>query len=173
MLHPGDILYVPDPEPKWGVLNKGTTNTYTVKVPKTKIQIGFKDDDGPYANEPFAVEGLGAPQSGTADGSGVVTVDVPVYVREIRIAFLSRGIVCPVSVGDLDPIEEPSGVRKRLQHLGYTRGALFADLFASSDQELETQDRAAILVFQKAKGLNPTGVIDDATREALAKEHEF
>ncbi len=65
----------------------------------------------------------------------------------------------------MDPIDEPSGARKRLQHLGYGAG--------SDDEEIEVSDRLAILAFQQANGLKTTGTVDDATKEALTRAHDF
>ena len=66
----------------------------------------------------------------------------------------------------MDPIDEATGVRKRLEHLGYRSPAS-----EDSESEAEELDREAIEAFQKDQGMQPTGVLDDATMSGLAKTH--
>jgi peptidoglycan hydrolase-like protein with peptidoglycan-binding domain len=68
-----------------------------------------------------------------------------------------------MDVGGLDPVEETSGVQKRLVNLGHYRGPV--------DGEPSVDLTAAIRAFQSANGLEPTGEPDDATREKLRKVH--
>src|SRR5262249_3005243 len=116
----------------------------------------------------YVIEGLGAPLQGTTDGSGVLTAEIPVHAREVNVIFEATHVQYEVRIGDLDPIDETTGVRKRLEHLVYrkpTRGA------SESDSEAEEADRDAITAFQEAKGLEATGEMDDATRAALVDAH--
>ena len=48
-----------------------------------------------------------------------MTFDVAVHLRECQITFTGPNNVYPIAIGEMNPSEEPSGVRKRLQHLGY------------------------------------------------------
>jgi hypothetical protein len=93
--------------------------------------------------------------------------EAPVHVREARVSFPAKKLVFPVLVGDMDPIDEPSGVRQRLQHLGY----LLPGSETLSEDDVAARDRDAIAAFQSKKGLPPTGTINDATRAALDAEH--
>jgi hypothetical protein len=169
LLHPGDILYVPETEPHWLVLKAGTVNRYVARIPKTTVKLGFKNRKGPLANEPYVVQGLGAPLEGTTDGEGRVVLEVPVHVRECQVVFAGQGVIYPVQVGDMDPIDEPTGVRKRLQHLGYGRADGDDE---QTDDDAAVKDRLAILAFQHDHGLMATGIADDATRAVLANAHE-
>ncbi len=58
LLHPGDILYVPNPR-RSGTSWQRKDEFLAVNVPKTKIQLALKKK---FANEPYEIEGLGAPQ---------------------------------------------------------------------------------------------------------------
>lgn len=167
LLHPGDILYVPDCKRQWLPLKAGADNLYISKVPRTTIRLAFKDLDEPRANEPYVIRGMGEPEEGTTDGDGVIEVKVPVHIREIQITFPKARITYPVHIGDMDPVGETSGVRKRLQHLGY----LWA-LEAGEADDPEAMDRLAILAFQQDQGLEATGIMDEATRAALANAHD-
>lgn len=161
-LHPGDVLAIPDAPPAPLVLKVGAFNGYTARVPLVKVPLALKNADGPLKNEPFAVEGLGAPLEGVTDGAGVATFEVPVRVREVTIFLPSRGMRFQLGIGHLDPITEPSGVYARLVNLGYARGG---GTPSALDQ------RRAVTDFQRAEGLTPTGEVDDATRRRLGELH--
>jgi hypothetical protein len=161
-LHPGDVLVLPDAPPSRLVLTVGSFNGYTARVPMVKVPLSLMDDDGPLRDQPFVVEGLGAPLEGVTDGEGLATFEVPVHVREVTVFLPARGLRFQIAVGDLDPITEPSGVYARLVNLGYARGG-------GTPSALDQQH--AIADFQRAEGLSATGEVDDATRQRLAEVH--
>jgi N-acetylmuramoyl-L-alanine amidase len=68
-----------------------------------------------------------------------------------------------LAFGGLDPITELSGIRARLQHLGYLRGPV--------DGASDAGTERALRAFQEAQGLEVTGVVDDATRDRLREAH--
>jgi hypothetical protein len=88
---------------------------------------------------------------------------VPVTVRELSVRFVKRNVVYPVRVGDMDPIDEPSGVAKRLVHLGYLVDEPDEDPDAVAD---------AVRRFQRREALPETGQVDDATKAALLRAHK-
>ncbi|APR75165.1 Hypothetical protein A7982_00511 [Minicystis rosea] len=59
VLHPGDILYVPDRKLEWLPIKAGTNNRYIAKIPRTTVRLALKDLDKPRANEPYVIHGLG------------------------------------------------------------------------------------------------------------------
>jgi len=166
ILHPGDVLYLPAATQQWLPLQKGTTNQYTAKVPRVTVRLGFKNEEGPMANEPYVVEGLVPRQEGSTDGGGMLTLRVPLHVREVSVVLTKHDVEYPVRIGDMDPIDEASGLRKRLQHLGYR----VDDSERSEDEAMEADGRA-IATFQRAQGMVPTGDLDDATKAALVDAH--
>lgn len=169
VLFPGDVLYVPEPKepPQWLPLTVGASNLYVAQVPRTTVNLVFKDLDQPRANEPYAIYGLGEPEEGTTDSDGAIAVNVPVHVREIRVVFPKSNVTYPVRIGDMDPIDEPTGVRKRLQNLGY-----YVEPSADGDEgDAEANERAAIHAFQMDHELPPTGTLDDETKAKLLDEH--
>lgn len=171
ILAPGDILYVPESKKDDLALQHGTDNDYAATVPKIQIQVTFKDDEGPFAGESYLINDLGEPVSGTTDGDGGLTVDVPVTTRELHILFPERNVVYPVLVGDMDPVREASGVRKRLRHLGYYCDPSRTEGPESDEGALAALDRLAMRAFQRDHGITPTDEIDDATRAALVQAH--
>jgi hypothetical protein len=166
ILCPGDILYVPDPAPLPLSMASGTSNDYSAAIPTMSIMLAFQDDDAPFVNEPYTVEGLGSPEEQpTTDKNGVLTLDVPVHIREVVVTFPNRNTSYPLRIGDMDPIDEAAGARKRLQHLGYRETS------ESEEADVELRDRQAITSFQTDQEIDPTGELDEATKTAIVKEH--
>jgi hypothetical protein len=164
ILQPGDVLHVPD-RPASGLrVSPHTHNRYKARVPTVEIRLRLRDDaDRPLANKAYQVLGAGAPQHGTTDGDGLATLTVPAHAAEVDLLLEQTGLHYRVLIGHMDPIEEPSGVRKRLEHLGY-----LPPLDATgADADLS----AGVSAFQRAQGIEPTGVMDQATRDALERAH--
>jgi hypothetical protein len=161
LLAPGDILYVPPSRRQGLPFTEGATNRYRATVPRAPLRIGFQAAGKAIADEPFEIRGLGRPLTGATDGSGVLCIEVPVHMREIDVHFTRLDVVFPVLVGDMNPVDELSGIRKRLEQLGYYRG--FETI------EADVRDRLAIESFQRQSGIESTGELDEATKKALAE----
>lgn len=163
VLAPGDIVFVPAAKKPGLPLRKGQTNKYVAKVPKVEVTLAFVDEDGPLKDEPCEVLGGAKGTEPKTDGEGKLTLRVAVTVREAEVRFPSRHLSFHVNVGDMDPHDEASGVKKRLQNLGfYVEGAWADD---------EAALAGAIASFQGANGIEATGALDDATRDALKGKH--
>ncbi len=162
LLHPGDVLQVPDQPKKELRFEPSKKNGYRAKVPTLDVHLVFADEGGPMKDEPYEVRGIDAP-AGKTDAAGKLTLKVPVNVRELVLHFTKRNVVHTVQVGDMDPIEEISGVDKRLQHLGF--------LPPPPNGDSALRRSAAIRAFQASAGLPVTGAIDDDTRSALVTAH--
>lgn len=171
ILAPGDILFIRESEKDGLSVQQGTANNFVATVPKVQLQLHFHDDEGPFAGEAYEIQGLGDPIPGTTDGEGGLVVDVPVTTSDFHVLFPVRNVIYPVIVGDMDPINEPSGVRKRLRHLGYHCDPSRAEGPDSPEEALAALDRIAIQAFQQDHQIAPTGEIDDATRAALVDAH--
>jgi uncharacterized protein involved in type VI secretion and phage assembly len=165
VLCPGDILHVPKAPRTGKELTKGTTNSYTVKVPKTKASVVFQDEQ--FRNAKYVVEGFGAPVEGTTDGSGKAELEVPAHVREATIVFVDQGIDYTVMFGDLDPIDEESGVRDRLRNLRFLPAVL-----PGGETEQAMLVSSAVAAFQAAFGIEVTGVMNKQTQDCLKQEHD-
>ncbi|MFO0547800.1 MAG: peptidoglycan-binding domain-containing protein [Polyangiaceae bacterium] len=171
MLAPGDLLHIPDDNgsPPLRVV-VGGTNRFRAQVPKVQVSFVVQLEGKPVGRELYVIEGLVEVQRGSTDDSGTVAFAVPIDVREVRVVFPRLARVFPVRVGELDPADELSGVRQRLEHLGYGGWTLdgSARLPANSDRAALGD---AIRMFQRDRRLPPTGVLDDDTRQALEKAH--
>lgn len=170
ILAPGDVIYLPV-KPKEGLpIQKGATNRYVAKVPRTTMRVRFRDSNGPLANARFEVKGAVSAMP-TTDGDGVADLIVPVCIAEIDILFPDHKHAFTVRIGHMDPAEEASGVRARLSHLGYLLDVPGFDAVFSSGLSSEDRFAEALRDFQRDNHLEPSGVADDATREALVRLH--
>jgi hypothetical protein len=167
LLHPGDIIHLPDDPPAAVGCSKGATNRYKATVPRREIVVHFDDTDGPLANQAYEILGLplppgGKPLQGNTGSNGEVRFEVPVTVREVTVHFTELEHEAILSIGAMDPSEETSGVRKRLENLGLLprRGVEIAEGYLTY----------AIGEFQVMNGLERTGVVDEATLKKLREQ---
>ncbi len=172
MLCAGDVVMVPS-EPVEGLsFSVGTSNSFKAAVPKVKVQLRLRGDEkkgngdgknATYGNQPFVVDGAmgDGPLEGTSEADGTVKFEVSVLVREVMLRLPKLGMRIPIAIGGLDPIDEPSGVAQRLQHLG----------FLPNGSPTPAALTHAIRTFKARNGLPVDAAMDDATREAMVKAH--
>jgi hypothetical protein len=170
VLVPGDVLFIPDvEEPKKNGFSAKSSNEYVAFVPRTKVKVAMNMAGKPMKDEKYVVRGIGEDEKErTTDGQGNIQFECSVHVRDVEVHFPERKLTRTVAVGGLDPVEEPSGLKMRLKHLGFYTAQPAA---ASREPRDENRIEAALNAFQAANGLPPTGKLDDATKAALLTAH--
>jgi hypothetical protein len=171
VLLPGDILYVPENPRKRNPYTKETDNPYKARLPRVKVQVVLAAPGGkPLEGEPYVVKGLGDESEKKTEADGKVSFEAAIHVRQVEVILTKRNQTLLVKVGDLDPADEPSGARMRLQHLGY-----YGPTFAGGDQPYPSSEEAllgaALKAFQTAQGLLADGKLDAVTAAALKSIH--
>jgi N-acetylmuramoyl-L-alanine amidase len=161
----GDKVYVPTKREKQE--SGGTEQRYRFRrrgVP-SRLHIILKKADGVRANEPYVIEVDGNTFSGNTNDRGEIRRPVPPNARRciLRVGREPDVIAYDLSLGHIDPITAVTGVQGRLMNLGYDCGMI--------DGDLSPRTVAAIRAFQEKAGLQSTGQIDQATRDALQREH--
>ena len=166
ILSEGDILFIPEGSDATTGLHVGANNRFEALVPTVDVVIAFNDNDGkPRANAKFWLHGVGPdPREDTTDGNGQAKFAVPINVTEVQVVFEDDDIAHNLRVGHLDPVEQNSGVAQRLGHLGF-----FVALPGSWNEDERLSD--GVRRFQRASGLNETGIADAATCAALVQQH--
>jgi peptidoglycan hydrolase-like protein with peptidoglycan-binding domain len=132
------------------------------------VSLVFKRADAPLANAACEIRGIPGtdPEAPVMpDAEGTLTLQVPVTVREVLVYLRGVDREYHVFVGDMDPHTEPSGVRKRLENLGFYPANM------PDQAPADELTRLALMVFQHAQGIEPSGEVDDATGEALLGQH--
>lgn len=169
-LQPGDILFVPDaPRPRLA-LEVGGNNQYVARIPKMPVVLKLQVGGEILVKEPYRILGLGPdPIEGATDEKGYLSAKVDVHIREIKIELIDRKRTLRVRVGNLDPINEISGLQKRLTHLGFYQPSFAGtENFEAKDVKQLT---AALATFQSSVDLPATGRLDEETAKALVDAH--
>ncbi len=181
MLAPGEILYIPPPEPPTPVVAPKATNRFVAKVPMVHLHLCFHSEKGPLEGEEFLIESpiveqltkkradQDKPLEGKLDGEGNLSLKVPALTRSFVIEFPKRHIEHEIWVGGLDPLDQRGGINARLLHLGYL--PVDQELKDPFLFETETSERATLRSFQEAFALEPSGFVDQPTQDALSKAH--
>jgi hypothetical protein len=119
----------------------------------------------PRANVPYSAQIDGKLTEGRTDGNGFVAIPISPSARSGRIV-LNPGTpaeeVYRLKLGQMDPINEVEGAKKRLNNLGYVCGG---------GSDITPDFEAALSVFQEISGIPITGKLDDATRDKLKDVH--
>jgi len=163
-LFPGDVVTIPDKRVK---TQRGATDQrhrFRRKGVPARLRLQFFLDDRPRAGEVYTLEidGLEA-ATGSTDGDGAIEVWIPPSARSARILFHDGVEAHELSIGHLDPVEQISGVQGRLRNLGLFGGAV--------DGEMSNALEVSLQLFQASQGLEPNGLVDDPTRDALVRAY--
>lgn len=162
-LMPGDEVFVPELELKYE--SKATDQVHKFKVKGTphKFKLQLKRLGQPRKNERYVLDIDGKQKEGTTDGDGALEEWVPGNAKGGKLILQGGKEVIPIRLGDLNPVDEISGLQQRLNNLGFKCG--------SEDGELDDRTRAAVRKFQEANQLPATGEPDGATRAKLQQLH--
>ena len=179
VLMTGDIVHIPDltvrNEP--GATEK--THKFVLKGVPEKLHITLLDSDHkPRRNMAYKMVIDGKWRSGTTDGDGKITENIPPNAKTGQLIFPSpqsaasvggskpakpQNQVISLQLGALNPVSNTSGAKARLANLGFYKGPI--------DENLDGPTKNAIRAFQAKKGLPQTGNLDDATTAQLQQLH--
>lgn len=164
-LLPGDVVQVPTRRPRDEPVPTDGVGRFQLVVTQPRLRVRLWADDEPRAGEAYRLEyDDGQVLEGGTDGDGWVDQPLPVAVRKATLVLRNGDEQHELAVGELDPADTPSGAQARLYNLGV--------YFGRVDGELGPMTEAALRRFQQAKGLAPTGSLDEATADALRGEHD-
>jgi hypothetical protein len=172
VLHPGDGLTIPALEAREERVRAGLRCALRRKGLPEVFQIRYLDPHHePRADVAYLVtftteagEALPA-RTGRTSAEGLIKEAIPPHTASAEVV-LGKGPEQEVhryELGHLDPIGTVSGVQARLNTLGYPCGP--------ADGELGDLTFEALCDFQSYNQLEPTGEIDQETRDALVKRH--
>jgi len=165
VLLPGDVVTIPDRVSGEESASTEQKHVFKAKDERVKLQLRMLRDSKPRAGIKFTLVVDGRVIESATDGDG--------WIREKIFAAAKTGklILLPgtdgeeqyeLLLGNLDPVEEESGIIGRLQNLGY-----FIALEQTEDPALEL----ALEKFQVKNNLEKTGRADATTREKLKQMH--
>jgi Putative peptidoglycan binding domain len=168
-LLPGDELVIPDRRLKEVERPTGALHRFRLRNVPAKYRVQLVSRGQPIANRDYVMiidETLEL--SGKTDAKGVVEVSVPPDSRhgvlQVDRAPEAPDLVIDIAFGRVDPVEEISGIQKRLANMGYNCDP--------PDGTLNENTRAAILLFQRRQGLPESGSLDQETRDLIGRLHD-
>ena len=159
----GDDVFIPDLEVKQESRAADARHVFKRKgVPaKMKMQLFMLGE--PRKNEPYVLELDGKLITGNLDGDGKLEQFIPPNCKGGTLKLKSGKEIIPIKLGFLNPIDEVSGVKQRLNNLGFRCGG--------EDNEMSDQTKAALREFQAKHKLPDSGDLDAATKSKLQSLH--
>jgi len=167
VLYAGDVVHVPDPDPRAFRASTERRHTYKLKKLQAYFSVRLVDETGrPFADKRYVLSVGKDRFDGVTSADGWLSHAVDPTVSEGELTLFRSGdgdsFAWKVKIGHLDPVSEVSGVKARLKNLGYK--------VAEVDGNLDADTRAALKEFQQNAGLpSPSGEIDEPTRAALER----
>ena len=154
-----DEIFIPEREPK--NVSKGTEaeHIFRRKGEPSKIKIQMLKLGEPRANEDYIFDADGKQTNGKTDGDGRLEHFIPGDAKSGKLIFKGGKEVHHLKLGNLDPLDQISGVQQRLNNLGYNCGGEMG--------KLGEKTKAALKKFQTDNKLNVSGEPDAATKAKL------
>jgi hypothetical protein len=168
VLFPGDVVVIPDRKTREESVATDQRHRFKVTIPKLKLRIrliGLDSKPAADVEVDITIDGNVTPVTTPGDGMieqllSPIARGGSIRFKDERTAFKQQ-IAIEVKVGHLDPVEEESGQRGRLNALGYEAG----DPAKSGDGSLEF--RSAVEEFQCDHASKVDGVVGPLTRKKL------
>jgi N-acetylmuramoyl-L-alanine amidase len=159
VLLPGDTVKIPDKVIKQEACNTDQSHKFVKKGTPAKFVLILERFNIPLANRRYILEIDGKLYDGKTDAIGRLEVSIDPAARTGQLRMPDDGLECALELGNLDPVEEMIGVQQRLQNLGFYSGPL--------DGAMNEEMADALIAFQSSVNLEPTGELDDSTRDKL------
>lgn len=159
----GDELYLPPKGRKQVTKPTDARHAFKRKGEPTRLKLQLLDLDEPRRNEPYTLTFGDQVIHGTTDGEGRIDQPIPGEVSAATLMLDTAREIYSIAVGELDPVDQLTGVQQRLGNLGYDCN--------DEPGELGEGTHDALARFQGAHGLDANGEADDATRAKLRELH--
>lgn len=166
----GDKIYIPAADNEYLSVSIADKTVFKLKpAATTTISIRFLCGGKARKNLPCRLEINDTYIENNTDERGSVSFDIPALQRNCRL-LAEETIeqekmieIYQLMLGYLDPINEKSGLKARLAHLGH--------FIIDEDESDETQLPLAIKRFQKAAEIEVTGTISKDDEKKLKEAH--
>ena len=165
VLLPGDRVTIPAPRPREEACATEKRHRFVLRGASTQFRLRFLDDQQqPRSGVAYTLVIDGNTTTGTLDAQGSLTASIRPNASKgsVQLQTAPEPETYPLRFGHLDPDSSVTGAQNRLSNLGFLSAS-------AGDSEGDLQ--AALLRFQTARALSPTGQLDAATRQALAQDH--
>lgn len=168
ILMPGDIVTIPEKRPKEVSEPTNQVHKFRLKNSPAKLTLRILKDGEPRAGETFVLTIDGEEKErGTIASDGNIRISIPPTAQkgELTIGEGKDQEIYELNLGHLDPIDTITGVKARLNNIGFDCGKV--------NNKIDEQTLKAIKAFQGyINHPNPNGEVDQQTREVLEKLHD-
>jgi hypothetical protein len=161
---PGDRIHVPAIRPKEETGETERRHRFRRRGEPATLHITFLRNGVARANEPYEANIDGRWVSGTLDSEGKLQISVP-SDAERGTVWVGEGnsqTEFPLRLRHLNPADSITGVQQRLDNLGFA---------CQPTGELDSQTEGAVRDFQKKRGLEESGRLDQGTQDQLKESH--
>jgi hypothetical protein len=166
VLLPGDRVAVPPVRVGQQAAATDLVHTYVKLGASSTFNLRFLDEQQqPRSGVAYVLTIDGKNTSGTLDSNGSLSVPIPPNASQgsIQLQTDPDPETYPLNFGYLDPNGSATGVRGRLNNLGFACAA-------TGDWDADL--KGALMRYQSLRNLPPTGELDDATSQALQQDHQ-
>lgn len=169
MLYPGDLVVIPDFEPRVEERSTGQRHTFRTIGMRRWLRLRILDPFGkPCADQPYVLEvdGRVLSRDRRTDADGKLAEAIPVDATSGKVTV--GDLFWHIDIGDLNPLFDApdggvSGAQARLLNLGYDPGPI--------DGLMGPRTAAALRRFQHDQKIGVTGQLDDQAKSALVRAH--
>jgi N-acetylmuramoyl-L-alanine amidase len=159
VLFADDLIHVPPIEIKEVPKPTEQRHKFKRKGEPCRLKLQLLKLGKPRANEEYVLEIEGKLIKGKTDAEGKLEHQIPGDAKSGRLTLRGGKESFPVRIGQLDPVDQTTGVQQRLNNLAYDCGA--------EDGEIGERTVEALKKFQAEHKLQVTGEADAATKAKL------
>lgn len=172
VLFPGDSVFIPSRVLKAEAAETDVSHRFVLETEKLVLRLVLEDR---YA-KPLAqarcelqVDGRTVPLTADGDGRIETKIDPLATLASLTVHPKSPAVAftVPIDISHLDPVDETSGLRERLNNLGYCAGPVPA----GTEEDSAAVFQSAIEEFQCEHGLVVDGKAGPATKAKLKQVH--
>lgn len=159
VLHADDDIFVPEKKEKTVSKASEAEHVFKLKGTPAKLKIQMMKLGKPRANESYIIHLDDEVLEGTTGGDGKIEHFIQPDTSSAQLIFKNGKEVYHLKLGNLDPLDLPSGIQQRLNNLGYDCGGEMG--------EIGDQTKEALKEFQADNNLNVSGEADAGTKAKL------
>jgi Putative peptidoglycan binding domain len=173
VIFPGDQLFIPDKGEKTEARSTEKRHHFKLKRQPLKLRLILEDlYEKPIANAKVELGVEGAKLELTTDKQGKLEREINPTDKQASLTIKDpqtpiSGILIPIKIGHLDPVDELSGQKARLNNLGYLAGPIEG----RSEEDNNLIFHSAIEEFQCEHSLTVDGKCGPMTQSKLKQVH--
>lgn len=170
VIYPGDKVHIPDHDLRLEGCATDKKHVFTAKLLPTYLSVCVQDRTSkPFADVQYKLQLDHGEFAGTTDEGGWIRCEIPARAASGTLMVWPNEeapdsvVTWQLHLGCLDPLETTSGVKGRLNNLGYDCG--------EPDDRQDAAFASALQRFQEDNGLTVDGIAGSETKNRLKELH--